>query len=223
MTRLASRPLPSNTRRTFFAVVAITAIAFFSWAAPNAIGHNVVLGTIPATGSTVTDSPVDIRITTNDQLLDLTGTGSGFAMVVKDAEGLHYGDGCVTIGDTDMSTSADLGQAGDYTVTFQFVSADGHSLSDSFSFIFSPNESHSPARGFPDPPVCGVESGLVDAPVGEATESDTSEGAPVEPTVEEVISDDQTRQGPVTLAIAAVLVVLALALLFWMVSRRGRS
>jgi methionine-rich copper-binding protein CopC len=223
MTTALSRPLPARMRAALLAWSTVAAVALISWSAAVANGHNAVMETSPGAGSTVSDSPVGIRIVTNDQLLDLTGTGSGFAIVVQDADGLYYGDGCVTVGDTDLSAMADLGQAGDYTVTFQFVSADGHSLSDSFGFSFAPDGSHRPARGFPDPPVCGVESGLVDAPVGEITEAPPSEGTGVEPILEPTLADDQSEQWPVTLAIAGVLVVLSLALLVWMVRRRNGS
>jgi methionine-rich copper-binding protein CopC len=217
---VVSRSLPANTRKAFLTAWALTALALVFWTAPGALGHNVVQETTPEPGSTVTDSPVDIRIVTNDQLLDLGGTGSGFAIVVRNAEGLYYGDGCVTIGETDISSTADLGGAGDYTVTYQFVSADGHSLSDSFSFSFAPDSSHSPARGFPDPPVCGVESGLVDAPVGQITEATPGESVVAVPILEE-IADDQPERGLITLAIATVLVVLSITLLVWMVKRKS--
>lgn len=221
MTTAISDRRPTHARVALVTAAAMAAFALISLQTTSAVGHNVVLETSPEAGSTISDSPVDIRVVTNDQLLDLGGTGSGFAIVVQNAEGLYYGDGCVQVGDTDMSAVAGLGQAGDYTVTFQFVSADGHSLADSFSFSFDPDGSHSPARGFPDPPVCGVESGLVDAPVGEIAEAVPSEAVIPEPIVEQTLADEQAERWPITLAIAGVLVVLSITLLVWMVRRRN--
>ena len=208
------------------AAVAMVAMSFIVGGSPSASSHNAVVATTPEAGSTVTDSPIDIRIVTSDQLLDLGGTGSGFAIVVRDADGLYYGDGCVDIGGSDMSTLADLGQGGEYTVTFQFVSADGHSLSDSFVFTFAPTPSHAPATGVTTPPQCGVAPEPIDALIDETTETDPTdmpEGAVAEPTVDDIMVDDQGERGPITLAIAAVLVTLSITLLVWMVRRRDRG
>ena len=208
------------------AAVAMVTLSFIVGGSPSASGHNAVVATTPEAGSTITDSPVDISIVTSDQLLDLGGTGSGFAIVVRDADGLYYGDGCVDIGGSDMSARADLGQGGEYTVTFQFVSADGHSLSDSFVFDFAPTPSHAPATGVTDPPRCGVAAEPIDALIDETTETDPTdmpEGAVAEPTVEDIVVDDQGERGPITLTIAAVLVTLSITLLVWMVRRRDRG
>ncbi len=168
-----------------------------------AIAHNAVVDTIPADGDTVTTSPVDIVISTSDELLDLGGTGSGFAIVVQDASGLYYGDGCVDVGSTDMGAIADLGEAGEYTVTYQFVSADGHSLSDSFSFSFDPSASHTPASGSASPLQCGV-------------------GPVAEPLVDaEPLGSDEPEGGIITVVFAGVLIVLSITLLVWMVRRRN--
>jgi methionine-rich copper-binding protein CopC len=221
MKMATSHGFPTRARFAVVTATAIAALALLFWSIPSAWGHNVVLETNPEEGSTISDSPIDIRIVTNDKLLDLGGTGSGFAIVVRDVNGLYYGDGCVTVGEADMTTTAALGAAGDYTVTFRFVSADGHSLSDSFTFSFAPGSSHSPARGFFDPPVCGVESGLVDAPVGETTEALPSEESGFEPILDYSVSEDQSERWPITVAIAGVLVVLSITLLVWMVRRRN--
>jgi methionine-rich copper-binding protein CopC len=210
------------------AVVALISLVavFLSWSVTSAIGHNVVVSTTPEAGSTVSDSPIDIRIVTNDQLLDLGGTGSGFAIVVRDAEGLYYGNGCVAIGDTEMSATAALGNSGDYTVTFQFVSADGHSLSDSFDFSFDPLSTHVPTAGFEQAPQCGVEQIMPITEGDETTATDMQpvpEGTLAEPVDEVILLDEEPERGVVTLAIAAVLVVLSITLLVWMVRRRNGS
>lgn len=216
----------TRARTTLLAAITIAFVVVISWSTPGASGHNVVVETSPEAGSTVSDSLVDIRIVTNDQLLDLTGTGSGFAIVVRDAEGLYYGDGCVTVGDTDMSATASLGEPGDYTVTFQFVSADGHSLSDSFSFTFNPPSDHAPVTGLEQAPQCGVEPIMPLIEGDETTATDPeglAEGVVAEPVDEEILFEEQTERWPMTLAIAGVLVGFSIALLAWMVRRRKSS
>jgi copper resistance protein C len=224
MTTDRGRALPHRGHRVFVAGVAMAAFALFSWSTPSASGHNAVLETSPEAGSTISTSPVDIRVVTNDTLLDLTGTGSGFAIVVRDAIGLYYGDGCVNIGDTDLSQTAHLGNAGDYTVTFQYVSADGHSLSDSFGFIFAPSPTHVPASGFDEAPKCGVEAIMPTTEGDETPATDpatTPEGVVVDATSEDMLVDQQPERWPITTAIAGVLVVLSITLMVWMVRRRN--
>jgi methionine-rich copper-binding protein CopC len=186
-------------------------------------GHNAVLETTPAAGETISVSPVDIRIRTNDTLLDLGGTAAGFAIIVQDQAGLHFGDGCVSVGETDFSTQAELGAAGEYRVTYQFVSADGHGLSDSFSFDFAPDASHTPASGSAQAPQCaGAGREESDSDETTATDVTTTPGTVVaEPTSDLVVEADEPEQGVVTVAIAAVLIVISLTLLVWMVRRRN--
>jgi len=124
----------------------------------SALAHNAVIEHVPNPGSTITQSPVSIRITTNDQLLDLGGAGRGFAITVQDSQGLYYGDGCVLLDETSLSTTVSLGPPDTYTITYQYVSADSHSLSDSYEVQFAPLGNHSNATGSRQTPVCGEEA-----------------------------------------------------------------
>lgn len=119
--------------------------------------HNYLVGTTPDANSTVTELPELISITTNDTLLDLSGTGAGFGLLVTDADGRYYGDGCLTISGPTMSTPAALGEAGEYTVTWQVVSTDGHPVSDSFEFDWAPAASVLVTQGYESQPVCGED------------------------------------------------------------------
>jgi len=203
----------------------VAAVASVIVGSQSALAHNVVLDTIPQVGSTVAESPLEVHVLTSDELLDLAGTGAGFAIVVQDDAGLYYGDGCVTIGPNDMFTTVDLGSSGPYQVTYQFVSADGHSLSDGFPFTFAPTASHTPAQGQTEAPRCGVEA-MVDSGMGD----ETTVGAVSEigdDVVAEPLEATTELPGPsrdiITVAIAAVLIVLSITLLVWMVIRRNRG
>jgi len=215
--------LRASTLLVLSALGAAAAVA--ALAAPS-FAHNAVVETTPQAGEVVTTSPVDIRIVTSDTLLDLGGTGAGFAIVVQDDQGSYFGDGCVDVGVTDFAARADLGGAGDYLVTYQFVSADGHSLSDSFSFRFEPGANHVPADGVINPPVCGgvVEPETSDEPT-ETTATD-SDGAPpsviAEPSQGAVAQDTEENEAIIP-AIVGVLIVLSITLLVWMIRRRNGS
>jgi methionine-rich copper-binding protein CopC len=111
-----------------------------AWVAP-AYAHNYVVGTTPAAGSVVTEQPGVVSITTNDNLLDLSGEGAGSAIQVSGPADAprYYGDGCATVSGPTVQSAVQLGQAGEYTVVWQTVSTDGHSISDSFTFTWQPD------------------------------------------------------------------------------------
>jgi methionine-rich copper-binding protein CopC len=174
-----------------------------------AVAHNVVEDRTPAPGSTVTESPVDISLTTNEIFLDLGGDASGFGVVIRDSAGLYYGDGCVSVIERTMSASAELGAAGTYEITYQFVSADGHSLSESYEFDFAPNASHTPALGYDTPAQCGVPR---DTPAAEADTSVTST-----PIASEDIVTEEAPRDPIL--IVGFLSIVSFAVVVWIIWR----
>jgi methionine-rich copper-binding protein CopC len=102
-------------------------------AAP-ASAHNYLVDSSPEAGESLSVLPESFSVTTNEKLLDLGGEGNGFGLSVQDAAGRYYGDGCVSVDGTTLSTDAAIGEPGTYTVTWQVVSADGHPVSDTFAF-----------------------------------------------------------------------------------------
>ena len=200
LTSRASRRLP---------FVGIALLGALLLGASPAIAHNVVEDRTPAPGSTVTESPVAISLTTNDIFLDLGGDASGFGVVVRDSAGLYYGDGCVSVIERTMSASADLGVAGTYEITYQFVSADGHSLSESYEFDFAPSASHSPALGYDTPAECGVSR---DTPAEEAETVVTAT-----PIAAEEITTDEAPRDPIL--IVGFLSIVSIAVVVWIVWR----
>lgn len=120
------------------ALVVAAALAGVLLAPAPAHAHNSLVASTPGDGEQLTELPESFSITTDQALLDLQGGGSGFALQVVDAEGRYFGDGCVEIVDATMSTPAALGAPGDYTLRWQIVSADGHTVSDEFGFSWAP-------------------------------------------------------------------------------------
>lgn len=135
---------------------AAVALGLVLGAAAPAAAHNYVVSSTPEDGSTISVVPESFTITTNDVLLDLSGDGAGFGMVITDAAGLYYGDGCVSIDGRSMSTIADLGAAGEYTLAFQLISADGHTLSETLRFTYEPAAGTPAAVGSTTMPTCGA-------------------------------------------------------------------
>lgn len=185
-------------------IVALVAGALALGSAAPALAHNVVEDRDPAADSVVTQSPVTVSISTNDSFLDTGDATRGFAIVAQDGAGLYYGDGCVNIDERTMSATIDLGGPGTYTVLYQFVSADGHTLQDSYTFVFEPGADHVPASGRSGAPVCG----------------ETAEDVPAEETTPEIIAPldahqvvaDETVSLIPTIAGVVVLIVLLIGL-----------
>jgi methionine-rich copper-binding protein CopC len=105
-------------------------------AAP-AQAHNYLVSSTPSAGQTLTQLPESFEITTNEPLLESAGLG-GFALEIVDADGLYYGDGCLTVSGPTMSAAPAIGAAGQYTLLWQVVSADGHTVSEEFPFTWAP-------------------------------------------------------------------------------------
>lgn len=131
--------------------------------------HNYLVSSSPSAGETLTALPELFEITTNEPLLDSVGLGS-FALEVVDEAGLYYGDGCVAIAGPTMSAPAALGAPGEYTVIWQVVSADGHTVSAEFPFTWAPA----------DPAAAVVSTGSSSAPECDATSGDDTDGSTTE-------------------------------------------
>ncbi|CAN5157217.1 hypothetical protein BH09ACT3_BH09ACT3_16330 [soil metagenome] len=187
-----------------------TAIALLLVAAP-AQAHNYVVATNPVAGSTLTELPEAFSITTNDALLDLSADNPGFALQIQDAQGSYYGDGCVRVEETTMFAEPVLGEAGTYTVTWQLVSGDGHTVSDRFDFSWQPTAEFEPSEGAATAPVCGVAAPTASAaPIPVPTE--TSEPKPS--------TEDETLSTLLWIGGAVLVVIVAIVVTVLLVGRR---
>lgn len=213
---------PSRTRSlATLPVVGALAVAFALAIATPAVAHNFIVSSTPAEGETLTELPEQWQITTNETLLDLGGQGAGFALLVSDEQGLFYGDGCVTIEDAGLSMPAALGTDGDYTLTYQFISADGHTLSGELPFSWQAPADFEPHLGLPEPPVCDETAS---APESEPTATDVL--AP-EVTDEPIVDAEPVVPGnegfPVGVAVGIVLGALALIAALIVMASRTRA
>jgi copper resistance protein C len=139
--------------RRFGAAVALGLLAVLLTASP-ASAHNYLVASTPEAGETLTTLPEQFSITTNEPLLDLGGDGSGFGIEIIDAAGLYYGDGCVTVDGATVWTVPEIGAAGTYRLVYQVVSADGHTVSDEFTFEWAPGAEFAESAGSAAPGDC---------------------------------------------------------------------
>lgn len=170
-----------------------------------ASAHNSVVSTTPAAGAVVTEQPSVFKLTTNDNLLNLDGLGAGMGMQVRGpadaASPLYYGDGCATVFGPSLEMKAQLGQPGKYTVIWQVVSTDGHSISGDYAFNWQPNADQVLAEGSSTPPDCGGKNSS-----SATTQTDAATPAPV--AANAALSDVLWIGGAVAAVILATVVTL---------------
>lgn len=171
---LRARALPARAVRALTlralaigAALASAGLALALVAPPSAQAHSVLVASTPASGATLAELPAEFSVTMNEALLSAAGDAA-FALRVHGADGLYYGDGCLTIVDATMSTDAAIGPAGDYTLEWQVVSADGHPVGGEVPFSWTGEASTS---GSSTPPACGA-----DAAPGDAGDAGTASG-----------------------------------------------
>jgi copper resistance protein C len=139
--------------KRILAVIALALLAVLATATP-AQAHSYLVDSTPEAGGTLTTLPEKFSVTANEPLLDLAGNGSGFGLEIVDENGLYYGDGCVAVEGARLFTDAALGDPGRYVLIYQFVSADGHPVSDQFSFDWAPTGDFTAIAGSATPGDC---------------------------------------------------------------------
>jgi methionine-rich copper-binding protein CopC len=219
---MRGRPLPRLVAAVALAGAVVLGGTVVLGSAVPAQAHNFLVGSTPTAGELVTSLPESFSVTTNQPLLDLSGTGAGFAIQVTDAAGAFYGDGCLTVLGATLSMPASLGAAGTYRVVWQVISEDGHTVSDEYTFEWSPSPGFEPATGSAAPPVCGAD-------VPEETSTPTAQPTPpaaTEATESPMAPPERTNANLADVlwiggAVLAVIVAGAVTLL--VVARRNRA
>jgi copper resistance protein C len=138
-----------------------------------AAAHNFVVESTPAEGETLDALPEEFSVTTNDTLFDAGGERRGFGIVVTDAGGRYYGDGCIAVAGASISTPAALGEPGDYTLTWQVLSSDGHIASGTIPFAWTGTAT---AEGASTPPDCNGTHPVAGAAAPATDEPDARPG-----------------------------------------------
>jgi copper resistance protein C len=118
-------------RRLLTAVAgAAAAIVLAVLPAAGASAHDYLVSTDPAADSTVTTPIGSVTLTFNAPVLDLSGDGTGTLLIVTgpDAAARHFETGCAAVSGSTITAPVSLGVGGRYTVTYQAVSSDGHTV-----------------------------------------------------------------------------------------------
>lgn len=170
----------TNARRRFVgtAATAFLAVAAVLALATPASAHNSIVSTTPAEGSTITEQPEQLVITTNDNLLDLGEAGQSNQIQVTGPgdEQLYYGTACAAVNGPALVMPLQLGEAGEYTVVWQLVSTDGHPLSGTYTFDWAPADGQELAAGSTTP-ICGTGGASTVEPSSEAANDEDADAA----------------------------------------------
>ena len=187
-----------------------------------ASAHDYVVSSAPTDGATV-DAPLDeVSYTFNAPILDLSGTGSSNVLEVVGPDGRHHETACVaTVSGSTASVAVALGGPGTYTSTYQVVSSDGHTVSDSQTFEYAPPAGTPAAAGSEARPSCDegavAPTGAAAEPTGAATAEAEGEAVPsgtAEPgqgSEAEAAADSGAVDVGLVVGVAVAIVVLALA------------
>jgi methionine-rich copper-binding protein CopC len=128
-----------------------------------ASAHNYVVESTPTEGEVLTALPEAWQVVTNEAMLHPDGDAV-FGLWARDADGLFYGDGCVDVSGSGMSAAPVIGAAGDYTLVYSLVSADGHPLTGEIPFEWAPTGEVEAATGSAEAARCGAEPRAASAP-----------------------------------------------------------
>lgn len=174
MTTARRRRFVGTAATAFLAVAAVLALA------TPASAHNSIVSTTPAEGSTVTEQPEQLVITTNDNLLDLGEAGQSNQIQVTGPgdEQLYYGTACAAVNGPALVMPLQLGEAGEYTVVWQLVSTDGHPLSGTYTFDWAPADGQELVAGS-TAPTCGTGGASTVEPSSGAANDADADAAPV--------------------------------------------
>ena len=148
-------------RKALVAATAIGLLGSIAVAAP-ASAHNYLVSTTPAADSTVTEQPGTLVLTTNDDLLVLGTDGTAAALRVVGPE---------------ASMPLELGAAGEYEVTWQVVSPDGHPVSGQYAFDWAPADGTALADGSDSVPDCNGTVAVSGGPAESADEAQATSGS----------------------------------------------
>lgn len=180
--------------RRFATAVAAAMLAGLAIGGPGAspaAAHDVLVGSSPEDGATVTEAPDAVTLTFNNAIQDR------FAQVaVLDADETPVQEGEAQVSGPTVTQPIGELPDGDYTISYRIVSSDGHPVSGELTFTVSAGGSAGEAA----PPT--------DTPASEPPPDD--EPADAESDAAEPASADDSGGGPSTLVVVLVVALAAL-------------
>ncbi len=201
------------------AVIAIVALVAAIGLAGPASAHNVLISSDPADGAVLNSAPATVRLTFDQPVQDFEPV-----VTVLGADGQRYESGAPQVDSTEVTAAvAALPGAGDYTIAYRVVSADGHPVQGEIKFrLDAPGSASAGASA-------SATGSVADSATGSAADSATagnapaSSAAPAPPATAAVApaSSSSGLSGWVWAAIVLAVVLIAAAIV--VIVRRPRS
>lgn len=203
----------SRVRLLLLALVA-AALALLSVAGP-AAAHDEIKSTSPKAGATVTTAPTSVVLTFGEDVVAV-----GTKVAVTTAGGVVVSDGDATVsGGTVTQPLQPLTENGTYTVAYRIVSADGHPVSDTFTFTLQAAAAASSASATAGAPSTSASAAGTATSMPAATSPPASTAAAAPP-AESSTSGESGSSGAVWVAVL-VAAVLGIGVVAWLLARRG--
>jgi len=122
-------------------VVVLVGFAVFGLSGP-AFAHDVLVGSVPAAGATLTSGPAEVRFDFNSPVRQ----GPNIITVIG-PNGAHWERtaNAIVNGNWVSTPVAPLGPAGVYTASYRIISADGHPVTGEISFTLAKAGNGTPA------------------------------------------------------------------------------
>jgi methionine-rich copper-binding protein CopC len=118
-------------------------LALFSIQTLPASAHSDLVSSDPEASSVLAEMPTSVLLTFNEELLILDGAEDANQLIVTDSEGSPLVEGELTVAANTISSALAASEAqGEVTVTYRVVSADGHPIEGSFSFVVGEESSN---------------------------------------------------------------------------------
>ncbi|MCW2131482.1 copper resistance protein CopC [Arthrobacter sp. VKM Ac-2550] len=176
------------------AALSLTLAAFFGTAPAQA--HDSLLSTTPSDGETVTENPGEVTLTmSNPPLASESIESSQIEVTAPDGHIVSSGD--VTIDGAVLSIDAVIDHEGEHTVAWRTVSADGHPIEGTFTFVYA---AETPAAETGDP---ATSSAAAEESPAATTQPQETTPAPQETEDADATPASQTSEGPNTGALIA--------------------
>lgn len=209
------------------ATVAIALVALMATSTSSA-AHSQLISSTPSDTESLDTAPANISLLFNEDLLDL-----GQQIVLEGADGVEIPTDEGTVDGPNFSTEIlEELTAGDYTVTWRVVSADGHPISGTFTFTVTAAAHPTESASYPAAPTEAAPNSTVDpttadpSPVDGDTEPPTPD-SDVAPSADDEAADSESADADsafpwMTVGVVAALIVTA-AVVVLIIRRRQTS
>ena len=134
------------------AVIVTAAVGAAFGGAQAASAHDSLVSATPSADETVsTASEVELTFSAN-----LLGADGGNEVIVVGPDARHYETDCAALAGPTITTPVQLGPGGEYQVTWRAVSSDGHPISGTYAFDYTPAAGEPAASGAETSPCASV-------------------------------------------------------------------